>query len=179
MKSTWLQGLRYTHVERVEGSQRAAESRKFWPPHGWRGKGAGDVTGDQGHGHLQKLQPQMACPLGAAEEMWPKLGKNLGAGEDWGQEEKGTTEDEMIGWHPWLNGDKFEQAPGDSEGQGSLVCCSPRGRRVRHNLVTEQQRQRERRTPSSHLQLPPLCPKLLPFTCPLGSRQGPPAALGA
>ena len=40
------------------------------------------------------------------------------------EEKKGTTEDEMVGWHHWLNGHEFEQTPGDSEGQGSLVCCS-------------------------------------------------------
>ena len=40
-------------------------------------------------------------------------------------EEKGTTEDEMVGWHHRLNGHEFEQALGDSEGQGCLVCCSP------------------------------------------------------
>ena len=43
------------------------------------------------------------------------------------QEEKGTTEDEMVGWHHQLNGCEFEQTEGDSEGQGSLVCCSPWG----------------------------------------------------
>ena len=48
---------------------------------------------------------------------------------DWGQEEKWATEDEMIGWHHWLNGHEFEQTLGDSEGQGSLVCCSPWGRK--------------------------------------------------
>ena len=48
-------------------------------------------------------------------------------GEDWRQEEKGTTEDEMVGWHHRLNGHEFEQAPGDDEGQGSLACCSPWG----------------------------------------------------
>ena len=37
------------------------------------------------------------------------------------------TEDEMVGWHHQLNGHEFDQTPGDSEGQGSLVCCSPRG----------------------------------------------------
>ena len=42
-------------------------------------------------------------------------------------EEKGTTEDAMVGWHHQLNGHEFEQAPGDSEGQGSLACCSPWG----------------------------------------------------
>ena len=50
------------------------------------------------------------------------------AGKDWRQEEKGMTEDEMVGWHHQLNGHEFEQTPGDSEGQQSLVCCSPWGR---------------------------------------------------
>ena len=49
------------------------------------------------------------------------------------QEEKGTTEDEMVGWHHRLNGHEFEQALGDSEGQGSLACCSSWGRRVRND----------------------------------------------
>jgi len=43
------------------------------------------------------------------------------------QKEKGTTEDEMVGWHYQLNEHEFEQTPGDSEGQGSLGCCSPWG----------------------------------------------------
>ena len=47
------------------------------------------------------------------------IGKDPDAGKDWGQEEKGATEDEMIGWHHWLNGHQFEQTPGISEGQGS------------------------------------------------------------
>ena len=46
-------------------------------------------------------------------------------GRDWGQEEKGTTEDEMVGWHHRLNEREFEPTLGDGEGQGSLVCCSP------------------------------------------------------
>ena len=45
------------------------------------------------------------------------------------QEEKGTTEDETVGWHHRLNGHESEQTPGDGEGQGSLACCSPWGRR--------------------------------------------------
>ena len=52
-------------------------------------------------------------------------GKDPDAGKDWRQEEKGMTADEMVGWHHRLNGHEFEQAPGDSEGQGRLVCCSP------------------------------------------------------
>ena len=49
----------------------------------------------------------------------------LDAWKDWVQVEKGRREDEMVGWHHWLNGHEFEQAPGDGEGQGSLACCSP------------------------------------------------------
>ena len=54
-------------------------------------------------------------------------GKDPDAGKDWGQEEKGMTEDEMVGWHHWLNGHEFEQAPGDGEGWESLACSSPWG----------------------------------------------------
>ena len=63
--------------------------------------------------------------------LWPPDGKSLGKdpndGKGWSQEDIGTIEDEMVGWHHWLNGHEFEQAPGDSEGQGSLACCSPWG----------------------------------------------------
>ena len=55
------------------------------------------------------------------------FGKDPDAGKDWKQEETGTTEDEMVGWHHRLNGHEFEQAPGVGDGQGSLVCCSPWG----------------------------------------------------
>ena len=54
-------------------------------------------------------------------------GKDPDAEKDWGQEEKGATEDEMAGWHHRLNGHEFEQSLGDSEGQVCLVCCSPWG----------------------------------------------------
>ena len=49
------------------------------------------------------------------------------AGKDWGQEEKGTSEDKMVGWHHQLDEHEFEQAPGVGNGQGSLACCSSRG----------------------------------------------------
>ena len=55
----------------------------------------------------------------------PTLGKDPDAGKDRRQEEKGMTEDEMVGWHHQLNGHEFEQTPGNGEGQGSLACCSP------------------------------------------------------
>ena len=65
--------------------------------------------------------------------LWPPDGKswltrkNTDALEDWREEEKGVTEDETVGWHHWLDGHEFEQTLGDSEGQGSLACCSPQG----------------------------------------------------
>ena len=54
-------------------------------------------------------------------------GKDPEARKDWRQEEKGTTEDKVVGWHYWLNGHEFEQVPGVGDGQGSLACCSPWG----------------------------------------------------
>ena len=55
------------------------------------------------------------------------MGKDSDAGRDWGQEEKGTTEDEMAGWHPWLNGRESEWTPGVGDGQGGLGCCDSWG----------------------------------------------------
>ena len=63
--------------------------------------------------------------------LWPLdvknwlIGKYPDSGKDWRWEEKGSTEDELVGWHHWLNGHEFEQTPGDGEGQGSLESCSP------------------------------------------------------
>ena len=63
--------------------------------------------------------------------LWPPnvksqiIGKDPDAGKDRRQEEKVTTEDEMVGWHHWLNGHESEQTLGDGEEQGSLACCSP------------------------------------------------------
>ena len=68
--------------------------------------------------------------------LWPPdvknwlIGNDPDAEKDLRQEEKGTTEDEMVRWHHWLDEHKFEQAPRDGDGQGSLVCCSPWGFKV-------------------------------------------------
>ena len=60
--------------------------------------------------------------------MWRRLiGKDHDARKDWRWDEKGTTEDEMVGWHHRLNGHEFEWTLGDDDGQGSLVCCNPWG----------------------------------------------------
>ena len=75
---------------------------------------------------------------------WPSdvknwlISKDPDAGKDWGQEERGMTEDEMVGWHHWLNGLEFEQAPGVGDGQGILVHCSLRGlQRITHDWTTK------------------------------------------
>ena len=57
----------------------------------------------------------------------PTHWKSPNSGKDWRQEEKGMTEDEMVGWNHWFHGHEYEQALGDGEGQESLVCCSPWG----------------------------------------------------
>ena len=67
--------------------------------------------------------------------LWPPhvkswlIGKDSDAGRDWGQEEKGTTEDEMAGWHHRLDGRESEWTPGVGDGQGGLACCDSWGRR--------------------------------------------------
>ena len=67
--------------------------------------------------------------------LWPPdekswlIGKVLEAAKDWGQVEKGVAEDKVVRFHHRLNGHEFEQTPRDSEGQGSLACCSPWGRK--------------------------------------------------
>ena len=100
--------------------------------------------------------------------LWPpdmkSRWKNLDAGKDWGQE-KGMTEDEIIGWHHQLNGHEFEWTPWDSEGQGSLVCWSSMGsQRVRNNWATEQQQPEFYVfTKDNHPNLTPKCS--LPWHC--------------
>ena len=74
--------------------------------------------------------------------LWPPdaktwlIGKDPEAGKDRRLEEKGMTEDEMVGWHHRLDGREFEQTPGVGDGQGSLACCSPRG--CKESDTTEQ-----------------------------------------
>ena len=73
-------------------------------------------------------------PLGAKNWL---IGKDPDAGKDWGQEKKGMTEDEMVGWHHRLDGHEFEQVPGVGDGQGGLACCSPWGQWVGRDWATE------------------------------------------
>jgi len=80
--------------------------------------------GDQSWVFIGRTDAEAETPI-----LWPPhvkswlIGKDSDAGRDWGQEEKGTTEDEMAGWHHWLNGHEFGWTPGVGDGQGGLVCC--------------------------------------------------------
>ena len=84
--------------------------------------------GNQSWIFIERTDTEAEAPI-----LWPPdekswiIRKDPDNRKDWGQEEKGTTEDEMVGWHHWLNGHELAQAPGDGEGQGSLACSSPWG----------------------------------------------------
>ena len=110
--------------------------------------------------YLKRNQPWICIgctdPEGEAPILWPPdvknwlIGKDPDAGKDWEQDEKGVTEDEMVGWHHQLNGQEFEQTPGDSEGQGSLGCWSPWGckktdttERLNNNILAQEKTARK------------------------------------
>ena len=82
---------------------------------------------------LQKMFIVRTDAEAEAPLLWPPDAKSLfirkdpDAGKGWRQEEKGSTEDKMVGWHHRLSAHEFEQAPGDGDGQGSLAWCSPWG----------------------------------------------------
>ena len=84
--------------------------------------------GDQSWIFTGRAEAEAETPI-----LWPPDSKSWlicqdsDAGKDWRWEEKGTTEDETVGWHHWLDGHEFEQALGVGDGQGSLECCSPWG----------------------------------------------------
>ena len=71
--------------------------------------------------HCRRILYQLSYQGSPVYSYKYKKGKDCDAGKDWGQEEKGVARDKMVGWHHWLNGHEFEQAPGACEGQ---VCCS-------------------------------------------------------
>ena len=88
-----------------------------------------DPKGNQPCIFIGRIDAQAEAPI-----LWPPdvkswlIIKDLDARKNW-RKEKGTTEDEMVGWYYRLNGHDFEQTPGDSEGQGSLVCCNSWGQK--------------------------------------------------
>ena len=113
--------------------------------------GAGDLDSPLGSKEIKPVNPKGNQPwifTGKTDAetpmLWPPdvksqlIGKDPDAGKDWKWEEKGVTENEMVGWHYQLNGHEFEQTLGNGEGQRNLVYCSPWGLRVRQDWVTEQ-----------------------------------------
>ena len=86
--------------------------------------------GDQSWVFIGRNDAEAETPI-----LWPPhakswlIGKDPDAGRDWGPEEKGMTEDEMAGWHHWLDGHELEWTPGVGDGQGDLECCSSWGRK--------------------------------------------------
>ena len=94
------------------------------------------TTRRSNHSILKEISPGCSLEGHAKAEtpiFWPPhakswlIGKDCDAGRDWGQEEKGTTEDEMAGWHHWLDGRESEWTPGAGDGQGGLVYCDSWG----------------------------------------------------
>ena len=86
------------------------------------------LKGDQSWVIIGRTDVEAETPI-----LWPPdvkswlIGKDPEAGKDWGQEEKGTIEDEMVGWHHWLDGHGFGWTPGVHDGQGGLACCGSWG----------------------------------------------------
>ena len=84
--------------------------------------------GDQSWVFIGRTDVEAETPiLGPPDAKNWLIWKDPDAGKDWGQEEKGTTEDEMVGWHHWLDGHGFWWTPGVGDGQGGLACCRPWG----------------------------------------------------
>ena len=94
----------------------------------WTARRSNQSKGNQLWIFIGRIDAEAEAPI-----LWPSdvkswlTEKDPDAGRDWRQGVKRTAEDEIVGWHHWLNGHEFEQVAGDGEGQGSLVCCSPWG----------------------------------------------------
>ena len=142
----WYHGFSSNHVQMWE-----LDHKEGWAPKTWCFETVvleKTVLGQQGDqtsqskeinpkyslkGLILKLKLQYFGHL-----MWrADIGKDPDAGKAWGLEEKGVTEDEMVEWHHLLNEHEFEQTVGNSEGQGSLLCCSPWGCKESEQCATE------------------------------------------
>ena len=97
-----------------------------------------DPKGNQSWTFIGRTDAEVEAPI-----LWPPdaknwlTGKDPDTGKDWRQQEKGMTEAEMVGWHHQLGRHEFEQALGVGDEQGSLVCCSPLGHRVKLDWANE------------------------------------------
>ena len=111
--------------------------RLFESPLGCEEIQAVHPKGNQSWVFIGRTEVEAETPI-----LWPPDGKSWSiwkdsdAGKDWGQEEKGMTEDEMVGWYHWLNAHGFGWTPGGADGQGGLVCCGSWGHK--ESDMTEQ-----------------------------------------
>ena len=116
-------------LEKTLESSRVLDFKEIQPVH---------PEGDKSWMFIGRTDAEAETPI-----LWPPhtkswlIGKDSVAGRDWGQEEKGTTEDKMAGSHHWLYGHEFEWTPGVVDEQGGLVCFDSWGHRVRHDWATE------------------------------------------
>ena len=95
-----------------------------------------NIKGNQPWIFIGRTDAEAEAPILWSPDVKSQLiGKDSDAGKDWGQEEKGVTEDERVGWHHQFNRHEFEQTSGNCEGQGSLVCRSPWGHKVGHDWL--------------------------------------------
>ena len=120
-KESWVlkNGWRIVVLENIV--ELSLDGKKIQPVH---------PKGDQSWIFIGRPDAEAETPI-----LWPLdvkswlTGKDPDAGKDWREEDKGTTQDEMVGWHHWLNRHEFKQAPRVGDGQGSLEGCSPWGRK--------------------------------------------------
>ena len=128
--------IRWTHMRNFFGDSRRINAFGLWC---WKRLLKVPWTARSNQSILKEISPEysleglMLTPhyFGHLTQRTDSLRrKDPDAGKDWRWEEKGMTEDDMVGWHHWLNGHEFVQAPGVGDGQGSLACCSPWGHKV-------------------------------------------------
>ena len=117
-KESWvLKNWCFSTVELEKTCESPLDCREIQPVH---------PKGNQSWIFIERTNAEADTPV-----LWPPdvknwlIWKDPDAGKDWRQEEKGMIEDEMVGWHHWLDGHEFESTPGVGDGQGGLVCCSP------------------------------------------------------
>ena len=118
-EESWEQNWCFWTVVLEKTLESPLDCKKIQPVHS---------KGDQSRVFFGRTDVKAETPV-----LWPPhakswlIGKDSDAGRDWGQEEKGTTEDEMAGWHHWLYGREFEWTLGVGDGQRGLACCNSWG----------------------------------------------------
>ena len=127
-EESWVQNWCFWTVVLEKTFESPLDCKEMQPVH---------PKGDQSWVFIGRTDAEAETPI-----LWPPdvkrwlIRKDPDAGKYW-RREKGTIEDEMVGWHHRLDGREFEQTPGVGDGQRGLACCSPWGHRVGHNWAAE------------------------------------------